>query len=59
MISSPDTDVFVIALAKSLEIDANLFMLTGVKSKDESLISMPLQMVYVTQYQHLVRERNS
>ena len=33
MISSPDTDVFVIALAKSLEIDANLFMLTGVKSK--------------------------
>ena len=33
LISSPDTDVFVIALAKSIEINASLFMLTGVKSK--------------------------
>ena len=33
LISSSDTDVFVMSLAKSEEIDASLFMLTGAKSK--------------------------
>ena len=33
VISTPDTDVFMIALAKLGEIDANLFFLTGTKDK--------------------------
>ena len=33
VIATPDTDVFIIALAKQVEIDAWLFILTGISEK--------------------------
>ena len=33
VINSPDTDVFIIAMSKSLEIDAHLYFITGTKEK--------------------------
>ena len=33
ILSSPDTDVFMIALSKLHKIDANLYMLAGIRNK--------------------------